>query len=170
MISASSTSDNKLQNRIINLIKFYFCAIGASNHASQSPDYIYEKFEKFVGLPLATIKTVVPTKYITDLVEEQYKTYQKTWGKGCIRKNVYYFIYFMGMRFALSSGKAAVPVQTPLCIKDLFVDLISDDFNSIKNYEVTGLHPILMREFITPYIEFNKDFFTRVEGLTLLIS
>lgn len=166
-------SENGMQNRIVNLLKFYLCnsTYGSNPIELNSPDYIIEKYEHFTGLSYSNIKKAIDEKYLKPNVRNGYKKYCEKW-KFNLNLNLFYFLHHFSNRYYFSSElcKDATKAKNPNCIKVLFIELISDDFDSIREDNVNGIHFTFNEKVIAPYIAHNQDFFNRVEGLTILIK
>ena len=85
--------EDKNLNKILNLLQFTICLNGGGAHTkllSQSPDYIIEKYDHWIGIEPITDYP----HYTPDTLTSFFTQYEKTWGKGSsidVRRHLLYF-------------------------------------------------------------------------------
>lgn len=134
-------SKDRNLNRIINLISFNVnlsAYVDVGNLVHQSPDYVLEKYHHWIGFePI----TEYP-HYTPDVCQHFLNQYQKTWGDYTIvRRQLLYLNQTQNLHL--------------LQMVKHFENYIGPIY-MISSEEKTGLHALLLEQFIPKVLELNQ--------------
>ena len=168
---AEYTSRNYVAERVKNILKFMTCnSVLCGNSLMQnSPDYVIEKFELFLGVEIDSIKNHVSAERKKTGIENLIVDYNKRWGE--LNINIIYLIYYFEIIYANTcpdfSAVRKSKIYTPNSFLRIFDELIGDH-NLIPDYDMKGIHTNVSLNIIEPYIKFNQTFFNRLYNLSEL--
>ena len=127
-----------IKSQLDNLINYYilYCSFTDYDVLNTSPDYLLEKWEKYIG-----IKDIQNPNKVLDIESKYYHTfkeYQNKWGEESLWvKDI--------LEFTMVLNTKPYNLCCPSELVKTFNDMIGD-VNKINNYTYNGLHDILKRK------------------------
>jgi hypothetical protein len=155
-------TEDKNLNKILNLLRFTVCLNGGGTHTkllSQSPDYIIEKYEHWIGIePITDYPHYTPDDLISFFTQ-----YEKTWGKGSSIDVRRHLLYFGDTNLNLSRMVQAferyfAPIQMISSQVKSGLHPLSDKFTKdILELNGWNLVPLLRDMRLRDYIFYDKE-------------
>lgn len=157
-----NVTEDKNLNKILNLLQFTICLNGGGAHTkllSQSPDYIIEKYDHWIGIePITDYPHYTPDTLISFFTQ-----YEKIWGVRSsidVRRHLLYFgdTNFNISRMVKSFERYFAPIQMISSEIKSGLHPLSDKFTKdILELNGWNLVPLLRDMRLRDYIFYDKE-------------